>query len=323
MVLFFKFWQKFNKGTLEKILVVLSQYVCLSSLLTLTNIVQPLKDYQNAETFIEGLSYYSSVFGDAHAASSYFSIASATLIYFLIKNRFKSKINKIYNILLILIGVYSLFLSYTRTGWIMFIFSLIFIIDFKRISIKNKIRAIIAIIIAAVGIIALYNNNEAFRLRVSGGGQYKGESDSVIDTDGSGRNIFWKNGIDLWLNSDIYCFLLGNGTDAVVKNNYQKYGMYVGSHSLFVDALAKYGLITFILLVLFYYYQFRFISIFGRGSPYKSLCRALLIGSILFAFFQGEAYFDYSVIYSISLVIMYKTSHTVLKNKRNEKNTIY
>ena len=307
-ILFFKFWQRFNKNTLHKTLILISQFICLSSLLTLTNVVQPLKNYQNAESFIEGLSYYSSVFGDAHAASSYFSIASVTLIYFLINKHFKSRLSQIYNIILICIGVYSLFLAYTRTGWIIFIISLIIIIDFKRISIKNKLIAIILLIIAAVGIIALYNNNEAFRLRISGGGQYKGESETLVETDGSGRTDFWKNGIELWANSNLYCFLFGNGTDAVVKNNKTKTGMPVGSHSLFVDILAKYGLVTFILLILFYCYQYRFISVFGRGSPYQSLCRAQLIGSIIFAFFQGEAYFDYSVIYSITLVIMYKTS---------------
>lgn len=311
-ILFFRFWQRFNIDVLTKILIMLAQFVCLASLLTLTNIIEPIKNYQNAESIIEGMSYYSSIFGDAHAASSYFSIASVTLIYFLIKNRFRSKINKIFNIFLICVGLYSLFLSFTRTGWVMLLISLLFIIDFKKISIKNKIKALFICVITAIGIITLYNNNEAFRYRVSGSGQYKGESENVIDTEGSGRNDFWKNGIELWANSNLYCFLFGNGTDAVVANNKAKTGMPVGSHSLFIDTLAKYGIVTFIALLLFYYYQYRFIITFGRGSPYQPLCRGLLLGSIVFALFQGEAYFDFSVIYSITLVIMYKTNHKML-----------
>lgn len=314
VILFFRFWQRLKKETLVKVLIILSQFICLASFLTLTNIVQPVKRYLSAESFIEGQSYYSSVFGSPHAASSYFCVASLVLIYFLINRHFVSTINKIYNIILLCVGVYSLFLSYTRTGWIMFIISLLFIVNFKKINLKKKFCFFFILIIGGIGIVSLYNNNDAFRLRISGGGQYKGESSSLIDTEGSGRTDFWKNGIELWADSDLYCFLLGSGTRAVVDNNKVKTGMSVGSHSLFVDALAKYGLVTFVLLILFFYYQYRFIIGIGRGSPYQSLCKSLLIGSILFAFFQGEIYFDYAVIYSIALVLMYKTNYNLNEN---------
>lgn len=306
-ILFFKFWQKFNVRILEKILITLAQFICLTSLLTMTNIIQPIKIYQNAESIIEGMSYYSSIFGDAHAASSYFSASCIIIIFFLINKKITGTAERLFNIALLCIGIYSLFLSFVRTGWIMFIISLFFIVDYNKINYKKKIKFFFALVLVAFGLILLYNNNEAFRLRVSGGGQYKGESETIIDTKGSGRNDFWKNGIMLWANSDPYRFLFGNGTDAVVENNKKLTGMNVGSHSLFVDTLAKYGLVTFVLLILFYYYQYRFISVFGRGSPYQSICKSMLIGSILFAIFQGEAYFDFSAMYSIILVLMYKT----------------
>ena len=191
----------------------------------------------------------------------------------------------------------------------MFIASIIFIIDLKKIYLKKKITFLLALIFTFAGIVILYNNNEAFRLRISGGGQYKGESEHLIDTGGSGRTEFWRNGIELWAESNLYSFFFGNGTEAVIQNNKAKTGLHVTSHSLFIDALAKYGLITFVLLILFYYYQYQFISILGRGSPFQSLCKSFFVGSILFAFLQGEIYFDYSIIYSIGLVVMYKTNY--------------
>lgn len=306
-ILFFKFWQKFNVRILEKILITLAQFICLTSLLTMTNIIQPIKSYQNAESIIEGMSYYSSIFGDAHAASSYFSASGIIIIYFLINKKITGTVKRIFNIALLCIGIYSLYLSFVRTGWIMFIISLFFIVDFKKINYKKKFKFFFALVAVAFGLILLYNSSEAFRLRVSGGGQYKGESETIIDTTGSGRNDFWKNGIMLWANSDPYRLLFGNGTEAVVENNKKLTGMPVGSHSLFVDTLAVYGLVTFVLLILFYYYQYRFISVFGRGSPYQPICKAMLIGSILFAVFQGEIYFNFSAMYSIILVLMYKT----------------
>lgn len=308
-ILFFKFWQKFNVRILEKILITLAQFICLTSLLTMTNIIQPIKSYQSAESIIEGMSYYSSIFGAAHAASSYFYASNIIIIFFIINKKITGTAKRFFNIALLCIGIYSLYLSFVRTGWIMFIISLliIFIDVFKENNRKNIIKYFFTLTLVASALILLYNNNEAFRLRVSGGGQYKGESETAIDIEGSGRKDFWKNGIMLWANSDAYRLLFGNGTDAVVENNKKITGMPVGSHSLFVDTLAKYGLVAFVLLLLFYYYQYHFISVFGRGSPYQSLCISMLVGSILFAIFQGEVYFDFSAMYSIILVIMYRT----------------
>ena len=307
-VLFFNFWKRFDSIKLEKILLSLAQFICITSFLTLTGIIVPIKEYVIAESISDDTIYYSSLFGGAHAASSYFCIASLVILFFLLNKKIKEKKQRLFNIVLLCIGMYSIFLSFIRTGWIMFIVSLLFIVDFKKINNKKKIQFFFAFIILSLGIVMLYNNNESFRLRISGGGQYRGESETLIDTEGSGRTDFWNNGIDLWVNSNPYNFLFGNGTDAVVANNKEKTGMAVGSHSLFVDTLAKYGLVTFVFLLLFYYYQYRFISKFGRGSPYQSLCKSLFFGSILFAIFQGELYFDYSAIYALTLVLMYKTA---------------
>lgn len=312
--LFFNFWHRYSSKTLEKLLLVFAQFICLTSLVTLLGIVDPIKDYMSAEGFIEDLQYYSSIYPTIHASSSYFCISSIIIIFFFIHKKFKTRLEKIFNLILLLVALYSLFLSYVRTGWLMLLMGLLFIVDFKHLKAKNKIRFLFALVLVMIGLIYFYNTNDAFRTRISGSGQYRGESEHMIDTEGSGRSDFWKSGITNWAKNDPYSMLFGKGLDAVKEDNYRATGMRVFSHSLFVDSLAQYGIISLLLLIMLYRYIYLFIKRYGRGSPYQDLSKSIFFGAIIFCTFQSQIQFDYIILFTISLVLMYKTNSA--KSKR-------
>lgn len=307
--LFYNFWLRFNKTMLEKLLLYFSHFICLTSLITLTGIVEPLKEYLSADAFMEDLEYYSSVFATTHAASSYFCISSTVIVFFFINNKFRTNFERIYNLFLLAIAIYSLFLAYVRTGWLMLAVSLLLIIDLKKFNFVQKVKTAVALIMIVIGLVFLYNTNEAFRLRISGGGQYRGESEQMIDTGGSGRSDFWKSGITNWAKNDLYSLFFGKGLDAVLDDNHKATGMRVFSHSLIIDSLAQYGIISLVLLITLFIQINKFIKRYGRGSPYQRLSRAIFYAGMIFCAFQSQMQFDYIIIFTISLVLMYKTGN--------------
>ena len=89
LLLCFNFWLRFRDGTLERILLTLAQYICLTSLITLLGIIEPIQEYVSADSHYDGMVHYSSMFGKPHAASSYFCGAFLVLLYFFINKKFK------------------------------------------------------------------------------------------------------------------------------------------------------------------------------------------------------------------------------------------
>ena len=229
------------------------------------------------------------------------------------------KKEKLFNGLLLMIALYSLYLAYVRTGWLMLLVSLFFLIDFKKISFKTIYRIGVITCVIGLGLTYLYLHNEAFRLRISGGGQYRGESEYIVDLSGSGRLDFWNNGISLWLKSDAYPFFMGLGYDDVIQKNYEEKGMTVFSHNFFVDTLTQYGLCGLLLLFAYYSSMFFFIKKHKRGSPFGNLCVSIFAGLLIFNIFQSEIYFNYAIFFSLSLVLMYKTNTktTVVNEEMN------
>lgn len=306
LVLFFHFFV--NRGisqvTLKKVALFMSRYICLTSLITLLGIIEPIQEYRDAARFgIEGLSYYSSLFGAPHAASSYFAIAIIVLFYFIIKREYSSKLWMAFDIVMIIIAFLSIYQSFVRTGWFMLCIGLLFLMGITNILKKPKYLLLFFI---SVGLLyQLYNYNEKVKARMSGVNVYRGIEGQNIETEGSGRTLFWKNGLELWSSGSPYEILFGQGYTSVINNNYKKLGMEVFSHNQFIDILAQHGIIGLIILILVFLYQYKYIRK-REQSPYYRLCLSIFMMTIFFSFFQGVMYFDYAIIYATCLALLVK-----------------
>lgn len=304
-ILFFNFWNYFSKDKLERYLVLIAQVISLSSLVTLLGIIEPLNDFDSADMYMDEQVFYSSIFASSRAASSYFAAATVILGFYIYKGYFRTKLSVICNWVLMLISLYSLYLCYIRTGWFM-LFVMVFLLFFLETrNLKQKIIGLFLLGILALGVVGLYQNNEAFRTRISGQTKYN-QTDELVDLDGSGRLEFWANGIRNWAENDAYSLFFGKGLDAVKEDNYRAFGMEIFSHNLFVDTLCQYGLISLILLVVYNVYIFLFINRYRKRSIYGNLTLVLLIGAIIFNILQSEIYFNYAVLMSLSMALIYK-----------------
>lgn len=318
-VLFVRFfYEKFKNriNLLEKILYAFAQYICLASLLSLSGIVEPLTNMISAESFgVEGLQYFSGLFGAPHAAGAYCCIAILILFNGFIYKRFESNISKFFNFALIAVGLISLFKSYVRTSWLMLLVGVVCFIDFHKISARKAFSYLILLILCITGIVFFYNNNEAFRNRIAGVNIYSNQANEIVDLGGSGRLTFWYNGINNWADGNIIQILFGSGYTKVIQDNYQTTGIEVFSHNLFVDTLAQHGAIGLVLLLVIFYSLLQFILKIPNNCQYKRLCIAAYCGNVVFAFFQGLMYFDYAIAFAIifAVSLAHKDTYTNYK----------
>ena len=315
-VLIFHYLTNSNKSqkTLKNIILFFSRSICLTSLITLLDILKPLRENKDASMFgIEGATYYTSLFGAPHAASSYFAIAIVTLVFFLVKVKRISKFWVVFDIAMIIIALISVFKAYVRTGWLMVFVGLVSLFGLKNVVSKRKYFVLFCLLV--VFLCALYYTNEMFHARMTGVNVYSGAGGDGINMTGSGRISFWMSGLELWTNGDPYELLFGQGYYKVTENNYSTVGMRVFSHNQFVDALAQHGVIGLVLLILLFISQYRFI-VHRKESLYYRLCLSIFFMTMTFAFFQSLIYFDYAIIYAACLAVLTKKNKIkVVKNE--------
>lgn len=305
-LLFFNYWMSAkpvaDTRRLEAVLYSLAQFVCLSSVPVLLGIIDPPFIPKTTDTFGDEMTYYRGIFGSPHAASSYFCISVIVLVAGFQHHRFQSLRSRLYNAALIAVGLVSIFNAYVRTGWLMLLVGAFVLMDFARLTARKAATYLLAITVSASGLLYLYEHNEAFYGRITGRNVYTGRGGDNIDTEGSGRSIFWKNGLRVWNQSGIYEHLFGSGVSAVHKENKRTTGMAVFSHSQYIDALAQYGLFGLLFLLLYYLAIYRLIRR-CRRSPYHRLALALFWASVIFCTFQNELYFVYAMMFAAVLAL--------------------
>ena len=308
---YFKYKYKGREIQLERMLYVLSQFVVLASLPVLLGILEPFVEKIDTSRYgIEGLEYFSGIFGTYHTASAYYSMTTVFFVYRLVNKIGKNGENK-WDLLFLLLSSYMLFLTYVRTGWIMALLGILFVVKPKTMTFSKKIKYAIILCFLFLGIFVFYANNELFRARITNRDVYA-STEQKVDISGSGRTQYWSNGVALWGNSDFDELLFGCGIDKVLDNNYKTTGMKIISHSEFVDALAQQGLIAFVLLLLFYFYLYKYIAR-RKHSKYYNLSFSMLIMLFLFSFFQGRVPFLAQILSTIVFVLLDFDSKSIIK----------
>jgi O-antigen ligase len=311
--LMFEYFKRKNSNSIYIWLIFLSQFVILSSIPFHFGLLESV----GKQLSLQGFGYadiigHTGIFQGAHAASITYTLAVIILINNLFhvqgsdKNRFYN--HKFYNLILIGIGIYSIYAVFVRTGYLMFIVAvLVFIFlrfkfTFKRISI-----ILVTIIIITGGIFRLVQSNDAFRARLF---------DQRIhdnNTIGSGRLIFWQNAYERWLNGNTFEIIFGIGMDNFKDYQYQKIGMRIFSHNQFFDSLVQNGLIGIILYLLMLISLFNFIRKRKHYKGYR-LAMSLFAAYLMFALVQGSSLFFPDLMFALSLAYLFVNEKQSLHN---------
>lgn len=276
---------------LQKFLIRISQYVILSSIPFLLGFLESVNE--GRIKFGENPAY-SGIFQNSHSASIVTTFALLVLIH-QIKTYKLNFFLKIYNLLLIVLGLYALYLAFVRTGYLMFAIGIIVLFLPNRFQIRQwVVLSAIAFTLSSI-FIYFMETNESFRYRILDQDK-RGEQSSL----GSGRLDFATYSLLYWYEGDMLQKVFGRGLDNVEDNLERKTGMRIFSHNGFVDALAINGIIGITIFITFLYLIYNNIRKNKSSSTYR-LALAMFFCFLSFQATQGGAGFPIDL-YMVSVL---------------------
>ena len=310
--LFFHYFNK--KGYSSKLKLYLkniSIFIIISTIPFLINLIEPLSVGYDLSRYGLDSFGFNGIFQKAHAASMTLSFAVIIIGYLLQKEHNKER--KFYYLFLILIGLYAIVQTYVRTGLAMTIVGL-FIIYYKKLSVKGFIRLFILSLIGGFLALQIYNSSEVLQMRVNEKNIYnKNENTELsIETIGSGRFLIAAYAIDNWWSEGTYSIFFGLGEPlAREKMNITK-GSPVFAHNGIVEVLQTQGLIGLIIMFLFFRSIHKLIMN-NKDSEYFKLNLALFLSFLTGYFLQGNDLFLVYLMFAISLTLLKKKKNMNLK----------
>lgn len=250
---------------------------------------------------------YTGVFQGAHSASITTAIAVLVVLSYL---KSAPKINGFFivNSVLALFGIYLLYLTFVRTGYLMFVIGLIVLFKPEKISLKQIITIFILILLLIFGFYYLLQNNELFYNRMFD--IVNGEEREA----GSGRLLFWQIAWDLWLSGNYFELLFGFGLEELTDEMNRKIGLKVFAHNEFFTQLAQNGLIGVIFLIGFLITLFKFIIKRKKNPTYRlALSVFLLYTSLMLT--QGGMWFPLDV-FMVLVFVKLEFEYRIMPKKK-------
>ncbi|PKQ67957.1 hypothetical protein BZG01_06220 [Labilibaculum manganireducens] len=226
------------------------------------------------------------ILGAPHYTSALLSIACIVILEFIVKKRGGMLLNLVLGPLLVL-GVFFLFKTYTRTGWLMFVFG-VSILFVRKITFKEAGKILALSVLLFAGLVVLYQTNEGFRRRVTD--DRAGQEDKpAYETVGSGRLQIATVYLENLYESNFVTYLVGMGMQESQNRYEKKDGMPLFAHNGFVQTLVDNGILGFLLYLVFLYAIFREIA--PAKSSYNQLTAAIFFMFISCLVTQQANYF--------------------------------
>ncbi len=273
----------------------IGQYFILSSLPFLLGI---LKSVREGVEFGDNMSY-TGFFQSSHSAS----IITCFSILIIVNHVRKIKLSKlelIYNVLLILLGLYCLYLAFVRTGYLMLLIGLVVMFFPKKIDVKQFFGMVFICGLLSITFVQLVKHNKSFEQRIFDLNA-RGEQREV----GSGRLVFIKHSIDYWSDGNSYVILFGRGIENIKDNLYKKIGIRIVTHNGYTDMLVINGVVGLALFFLFLGKIFYYIRK-NKNTPSYRFTLAIFLSYITFLATQGGVLFTVDLILASSLVLLNK-----------------
>ena len=279
----FYFYGVNNPKRLKFNLIFLSIFFLVSTIPFILSWVQPAEGIGvGLASFAESYNLQSNMligFFKHPAISSKVFVLSVAVIFSLgVMESGISTRNKVGLVMILFLGFYCLYLSFTRTGWLMMtLFFGWYIFKEKSLSALKKCIGVI-IILSAFLLLLLYN--DAFYSRIFGIREGAVVSASIITTLSSGRDIIFFEILGLIFGGDTFTFYFGLGSEMFRELNFGG-----AAHNVFLEYFVLGGLVTLALFVFWYFMFYRELSRFsnsnGVSSAIFALFYVLLVGSLL------------------------------------------
>lgn len=321
--LFYYLIRKFKERpiVIVKLLFWLSIFLIWTNIPYIFKIISPKVQKDYSSSFGEGILEevgFSGPYMNIHSQAVFMSCALLFIIFLIYKFPKQFPIKNWFLISTLCIGIYCLFVSFARTGWLFFIVGIVIILsdNFNRQKIRKSLPLLILI---SICLIYLYNSNTSFQKRLTDDREYS-ISDNEIDQIGSGRILFGLTAIENWYESDnLISIFLGYGSDKGKDKMAEKIGLRLFAHNSFIETLQRSGIIGLLLFLLLLHRLFLFNRKFR--NIFSNLLLAFLVGWVLVGAVQEFTFIYFNVMIAGIMAISY-LKYEDTKKKIINKSTI-
>ena len=269
---------------LDKLLLGFAQFIIIAGIPFSLGILK--SKAEDAQSFIDFESYIG-MFQNTHGASITTTTAVLILMAFLKGNSSLIKFRKL-NYALLLYGISLVYLTFVRTGYLMFIVGVVFLFLPKRLNFKQVISGLAVFLILGVSFYILLESNEAFYNRIF---DIRNGRQTAA---GSGRFLFWMASFELWYNGTFFEMLFGHGFYDLIMHIYQKTGLPVFAHNEFFTQLGQNGLLGIIFFIGYLISLFKFIWK-RKMLPSYRLAMAIFFLYVSLMMTQGGMWFELDI----------------------------
>ncbi|MCQ2268245.1 MAG: O-antigen ligase family protein [Bacteroidaceae bacterium] len=280
--------------TVRKIILVIAQYFILTNIPFLLG-MKPLKS---------GLDYgelvaYSGIFQNQHAMSTIMSICIVIVLHFMKHEWISGRWSKLYNMLLIILASYCMYMGFARTGWLMCLLGVFIIFIPKDLSVKQWIGIATMSCCLLGGFVYMMNTNKTFYNRIVGIDSRTNKKISLS----SGRDVFIRNAWDLYCSGNTLELVFGKSMDELKDYEKEKTGMRIYAHNGFANMLATNGALGILFMficgitLLAFVYQ-------CRDCPSYRLALTMWIMNVSFQLTQGGHIFHVDILYALAYCIL-------------------
>lgn len=285
---------KRKKSKYEAFLLLICHYFILTNILF----------FLGLKTLNTGVDYgnftaYSGIFQNQHAMSVIMAICIAVILHFFKQGYYKTFYSKLYNIILILVASYAMYLGFARTGWLMCVLAVVILFWPKTLSAKQWGGVVLLCIGILVGFVYLMETNQNFHDRIVGNDLVTHEK---INID-SGRSEYTAIALQRYTDGSLFELVMGMSTKSEVEAIYKKTGMHIGAHNGFVDMLARNGMVGLFMMLAFLISMFCFIKKRKDCQTFR-LALAMWMMNLSFQITQGGQMFHSDLLFALIFCIL-------------------
>lgn len=279
-----------NKDFLTKFLLCVCQYFILTNIPFL---------FFGLKSHKEGINYgdfqaYTGIFQNQHAMSIIMGICIIVILYNYKLGKFQTLKVKLYNIVLLVLGAYSMYMGFARTGWLMCLLGVFILYMPRGMQVKQWLGVVSLVAGLSIGFVFMMLTNKTFHDRILDINAKTGEQREL----GSGRGDFIANAIELYSSGNYFELACGKSMADLKDYEYEKTGMRIFAHNGFATLLATDGAIGVGLEILGLIMLFFFIHKRRKCQSYN-IAMACWLMNLSFQLTQGGHIFHFNLLYAM------------------------
>ena len=299
--------KKCNVEQIRAILLTIVQFFVLTNIPFLFFGFKGISHGHDYGTYVA----YSGIFQNQHAMSIIMAICIVVILSFMQKQYIVGRWNKIYNVFLLCLAAYAMYLGFARTGWLMCLLAIIVLFWPKDMTAKQWIVMALVGVVLIGSLSYLMVTDTMFYDRVVGNNITTHEHMNVT----SGRTEYSTAALERFMNGSLIEWIIGVSTENIYDAIFLKTGMRVGAHNGFIDMLTRNGIVGLGLMLVFLISLLLFIRKRNQCDSYR-MALAMWVMMFSFQITQGGVMFHTDLLYALIFCLLEKEDW-LLTDKQN------